>query len=129
MGVCKLKINFTLFRSKNPNEEITSGTIIQPIEDTILPVIDTYINKLIIAHTKQLEIVKHYGIAYVGSIKLNSLEITNEDEIELNEEGFKNYIQNLFTNVEIKWNKDVKNEGDGICIKQQEKPVKVKKKE
>ena len=104
-----MKVNFTLFRSKNPNEEITSGTITQPIEDTILPTIDTYINKLIIAHTKQLEIVKHYGIAYVGSIKLNSLEITNEDEIELNEEGFKNYIQNLFTAVKIIWSKNVIN--------------------
>lgn len=101
-------INFTLFRSKVPDEEITSGTITQPIEDTILPSLDTYINKLIIAHTKQLDLIKHYGIAYVGSIKLNSLEITNDDEIDLNEDGFKTYIDNLFTNVGIKWSKDVK---------------------
>lgn len=124
-----MKINFTLFRSKVPDEEITSGTITQPIEDTILPSIDTYINNLIIAHTKQLDLIKHYGIAYVGSIKLNSLEITNEDDIELNAEGFKNYINNLFTNVDIKWNKDVINKEEEKCIKQQEKQVVNKKKE
>lgn len=104
-----MKVNFTLYRSKVPDEEITSGTITQPIEDTILPSIDTYINNLIIAHTKQLDIVKHYGIAYVGSIKLNSLEITDDDEIELNKDGFSNYIQNFFTNVSIIWSKDVIN--------------------
>lgn len=100
-----MKIDFTIFRSKKPNEEINSGIITQPIEDSILASIDIFINKLIIANVKQLDIIKKYGLAYVGSIRLNSLEITDEDDIELNEQGFTSYINALFTDVDIKWSK------------------------
>ena len=107
-------INFTLFRSKYPEEEIVTGNIKQPIEDTILISLDTYINKLIISSAYSLDIIKHYGIAYVGSIKVNSLEVTDEDDIQLSEEGFKEFINCLFTNIEIKWSKttNVSNNGE-----------------
>lgn len=102
-------VNFTLFRSKYPDEEIVTGNIKQPIEDTILISLDTYINKLIISSAYSLEIIKSYGIAYVGSIKINSIEITDEDDIALNEEGFNEYINCLFTNIIVKWNKKTNN--------------------
>ena len=123
-----MKIDFTIYRSKNPDEEINSGIITQPIEDTMLITLDTYINKLIIAHIRQLDIIKRYGLAYVGSIKLNSLEVTDEDDIELNETGFKTFIDGLFTNVRVKWSKVNKNK-EKKCIKQPEKQVVNKKKE
>ena len=101
-------VNFTLYRSKYPDEEIITDSIEYPIKDTILISLDTFINKIIINYAYKIDIISKYGIAYIGTIKLNSIEINNKDDIELNEEGFKSFINQFFTNVNVIWNKSIK---------------------
>lgn len=105
-----MKVNFTLYRSKFPEQEIITDEIEYPIEDTILPSLDSLISNLVTTFAQQkIDIIKKFGLAYVGNMKINSIEINNKDDLELNEDGFKNYLDALFKGVNLIWVKDVNN--------------------
>lgn len=103
-----MKVNFTLYRSKYPDQEIITDEIEYPIEDTILPSLDSLISNLVTSFAQQkIDVIKKFGLAYIGNMRINSIEINNKDSIELNENGFRNYLNELFTDVNLKWVKDV----------------------
>lgn len=103
-----MKVNFTLYRSKYPDQEIITDEIEYPIEDTILPSLDSLISNLVTSFAQQkIDVIKKFGLAYIGNMRINSIEINNKDNLELNEDGFRSYLDDLFTDVNLKWVKDV----------------------
>ena len=105
-----MRVNFTLYRSKYPDQEILTDEIEYPIEDTILPSLDNLISNLVTSFAQQkIDVIKKFGLAYVGNMKINSIEINNNDRLELTKEGFSDYLNNLFSDVNLIWSKDVIN--------------------
>ena len=103
-----MKINFTLYRSKYPEQEIITDEIEYPIEDTVLISLDSLISNLVTSFAQQkIDIIKKFGLAYVGNMKINTIEINNKDSLELTEDGFRSYLNGLFTDVKLIWAKDV----------------------
>lgn len=105
-----MRVNFTLYRSKYPDQEILTDEIEYPIEDTILPSLDSLISNLVTSFAQQkIDVIKKFGLAYIGNMKINSIEINNNDSLELTKEGFSDYLNNLFSDVNLIWSKDVIN--------------------
>ena len=98
-------VSFTLFRSKYPNEIIVEDKLEYPIEDTVLISLDFLISKLIQEYSFKNTCVRRFGLAYIGSAKINSIEINDKDDFELNEDGFKSLVDHIFKDVVIIWNK------------------------
>ena len=112
-------LKYVLFRSKN-NEIFNSGKIELVLkDDRDIIMIDKLIEDVMKHHITQLPEIKKFGLAYIGSVKLVSIVINDNDYVsELNEEGFKGYMANINPNLTVEWNRTTNN------ITKEQKPVK-----
>ena len=112
-------LKYVLFRSKN-NEIFNSGKIELVLkDDRDIIMIDKLIEDVMKYHITQLPEIKKFGLAYIGSVKLVSIVINDNDYVsELNEEGFKGYMANINPNLTVEWNRTTNN------ITEEQKPVK-----
>lgn len=112
-------IKYEMFRSKN-NEMFNSGMVeIVLRDDKDLIAIDDIISGVMKYHIQQLPEIKKYGTGYIGSVKLISVVINDNDYVSgLNEEAFKGYMANINQNITVEWNRTTNNTTD------EQKPVK-----
>lgn len=112
-------IKYELFRSKN-NEMFNSGMVeIVLKDDKDLIAIDDIISGVMKYHIQQLPEIKKYGTGYIGSVKLISIVVNDNDYVsDLNEEAFKGYMANINQNITVEWNRTANNTTD------EQKPVK-----
>lgn len=112
-------LKYVLFRSKN-NEIFNSGKIELVLkDDRDIIMIDKLIEDVMKHYITQLPEIKKFGLAYIGSVKLVSIVINDNDYVsELNEEGFKGYMANINPNLTVEWNRTTNN------ITEEQKPVK-----
>lgn len=112
-------IKYELFRSKN-NEMFNSGMVeIVLRDDKDLIAIDDIISGVMKYHIQQLPKIKKYGTGYIGSVKLISIVVNDNDYVsDLNEEAFKGYIANINQNITVEWNRTINN------TTEEQKPVK-----
>lgn len=112
-------IKYELFRSKN-NEMFNSGMVeIVLRDDKDLIAIDDIISGVMKYHIQQLPEIKKYGTGYIGSVKLISIVVNDNDYVsDLNEEAFKGYMANINQNITVEWNRTANNTTD------EQKPVK-----
>lgn len=112
-------IKYEMFRSKN-NEMFNSGMVeIVLRDDKDLIAIDDIISGVMKYHIQQLPEIKKYGTGYIGSVKLISIVVNDNDYVsDLNEEAFKGYIANINQNITVEWNRTTNNTID------EQKPVK-----
>ena len=98
-------IDFQLYRAKNNDIFLGEKIGFNIQNDSQLLVLDTLIQDLLMNHIKNIPIIKKYGLGYIGNVELLSIEITNDDNISLNELAFKNYASTL-TRAPIIWSRD-----------------------
>lgn len=112
-------IKYELFRSKN-NEMFNSGMVeIVLRDDKDLIAIDDIISGVMKYHIQQLPEIKKYGTGYIGSVKLISIVVNDNDYVsDLNEEAFKGYMANINQNITVEWNRTANN------TTEEQKPVK-----
>ena len=112
-------IKYEMFRSKN-NEMFNSEMVeIVLRDDKDLIAIDDIISGVMKYHIQQLPEIKKYGTGYIGSVKLISIVINDNDYVsDLNEEAFKGYIANINQNLIVEWNRTTNN------TTEEQKPVK-----
>ena len=112
-------IKYELFRSKN-NEMFNSGMVeIVLRDDKDLIAIDDIISGVMKYHIQQLPEINKYGTGYIGSVKLISIVVNDNDYVsDLNEEAFKGYMANINQNITVEWNRTANNTTD------EQKPVK-----
>ena len=94
-------INFELTRSKT-GAVFTRQAVQFNIEtDYQLSNIDTIITQILTDYIKGLQEVKKFGIAYIGEMKLVSLEVTDDDKVGFDEISFNNSITclNVFSSI------------------------------
>lgn len=105
-------IKYELYRSKT-GEMFNTEKIEWVIQDNRdLVDIDNRINQVLATHISQLPEVKKYGTAYIGRMKLVSIEINDNDELGgLDEQGFRSYMANseVMPLLTIEWNKTTNN--------------------
>lgn len=105
-------IKYELYRSKN-DEMFNAEKIEWVIKDNKdLIDIDNRINQVLATHISQLPIIKKFGTAYIGRMKLVGIEINDNDELGgLNEEAFRSYMANseVMPLLTIVWNKTTTN--------------------
>lgn len=112
-------IKYELFRSKN-NEMFNSGMVeIVLRDDKDLIAIDDIISGVMKYHIQQLPEINKYGTGYIGSVKLISIVVNDNDYVsDLNEEAFKGYMANINQNITVEWNRTTNNTTD------EQKPIK-----
>lgn len=112
-------IKYEMFRSKN-NEMFNSGMVeIVLRDDKDLIAIDDIISGVMKYHIQQLPEINKYGTGYIGSVKLISIVVNDNDYVsDLNEEAFKGYMANINQNITVEWNRTTNNTTD------EQKPVK-----
>lgn len=101
-------INFELTRSKT-GAVFTRQAVQFNIEtDYQLSNIDTIITQILTDYIKGLQEVKKFGIAYIGEMKLISLEVTDEDKVGFDEISFREYMRRRMPKLAIVWHKTTK---------------------
>lgn len=101
-------INFELTRSKT-GAVFTRQAVQFNIEtDYQLSNIDTIITQILTDYIKGLQEVKKFGIAYIGEMKLVSLEVTDEDKVGFDEISFREYMRRRMPKLAIVWHKTTK---------------------
>jgi len=109
-------ITYELYRSSKPDEMFNAEKVEIPIEnDDQLVAIDDIINKVLAVHIQNLPEIKKFGIAYVGTMKIIEIEMTDNDNLNMTEDQFRHFMStiNLFLNIPIIWsitNKDIEKE-------------------
>ena len=99
-------IHFKLYRAKN-NEVFDEGKVEFNIQnDDHLVAIDDIMTKIMSDYINNTVQVRKYGIAYVGSLEITLLEVTNKDNLNLTEEQFKHYISTINPKLKVKWVED-----------------------
>lgn len=116
-------IRYKLYRASKPDVVFNAEMIKVNIEnDDHLIAIDDILTGILSQHIQNLPEVKKYGIAYVGRMEIVNLEVTDEDNLNLTEDQFRNYMANINPLLPIVWGKTTNN------IEIEEKPVKTKRK-
>lgn len=101
-------INFELTRSKT-GAVFTRQAVQFNIEtDYQLSNIDTIITQILTDYIKGLQEVKKFGIAYIGEMKLISLEVTDDDKVGFDEISFREYMRRRMPKLAIVWHKTTK---------------------
>lgn len=103
-------IKFELYRAKN-GELFDQEMIEWPlVNDKDLIELDDRLKWLLTQHIQSLPIIKKYGIAYVGEMKIVGIEINDNDDLGgLDEEQFRKYILEIMPYMDVKWNKTIEN--------------------
>lgn len=101
-------INFELTRSKTGEVFTRQGVKFNIETDYQLANIDTVITQILTNHINSLQEVKKFGIAYIGDMRLVSLEVTDEDKVGFDEVSFREYIRRLMPKLAVIWHKTTK---------------------
>lgn len=98
-------ITYSAYRSKN-NDFIAKRTISLPIGDfRQLLNLDGIILSVIKKDLNNLPNINKFGVAYVGDIHCEKIEITDEDNTDaMNEEQFREYFKEI-SNIPLIWSK------------------------
>ena len=105
-------IKYELYRAKN--NELFNAEMIEWVltDDKDLIEIDKRMRDVLAQHISNLPIIKKFGTAYIGNMKIVGIEINDNDDIGgLNEEEFRKYMSNpdVMPYLDIKWNKIIDN--------------------
>ena len=113
-------IRYNLYRTGSHADEIFNSEMIEFVieNDNHLVRLDEIIIGILTQHIQNLDIIKKYGIAYVGRLEVVNLEITDKDNVNLTKEQFEHYIHTLNIQIPVLWNKQCNS------ISEEEKPVK-----
>lgn len=101
-------INFELTRSKTGAVFTRQAVQFNVETDYQLSNIDTIITQILTDYIKGLQEVKKFGIAYIGEMKLISLEVTDDDKVGFDEISFREYIRRRMPKLAIVWHKTTK---------------------
>ena len=101
-------INFELTRSKTGAVFTRQAVQFNVETDYQLSNIDTIITQILTDYIKGLQEVKKFGIAYIGEMKLVSLEVTDEDKVGFDEISFREYMRRIMPKLAIIWHKTTK---------------------
>lgn len=101
-------INFELTRSKTGAVFTRQAVQFNVETDYQLSNIDTIITQILTDYIKGLQEVKKFGIAYIGEMKLISLEVTDEDKVGFDEISFREYMRRRMPKLAIVWYKTTK---------------------
>ena len=101
-------INFELTRSKTGAVFTRQAVQFNVETDYQLSNIDTIITQILTDYIKGLQEVKKFGIAYIGEMKLISLEVTDEDKVGFDEISFREYMRRIMPKLGIIWHKTTK---------------------
>lgn len=101
-------INFELTRSKTGVVFTRQAVQFNVETDYQLSNIDTIITQILTDYIKGLQEVKKFGIAYIGEMKLISLEVTDEDKVGFDEISFREYMRRRMPKLAIVWHKTTK---------------------
>lgn len=101
-------INFELTRSKTGAVFTRQAVQFNVETDYQLSNIDTIITQILTDYIKGLQEVKKFGIAYIGEMKLVSLEVTDDDKVGFDEISFREYIRRRMPKLAIVWHKTTK---------------------
>lgn len=101
-------INFELTRSKTGAVFTRQAVQFNVETDYQLSNIDTIITQILTDYIKGLQEVKKFGIAYIGEMKLISLEVTDEDKVGFDEISFREYMRRRMPKLAIVWHKTTK---------------------
>lgn len=104
-------IRFEMYRSKIPDEMFDSGSIqVDIVNEQELVKIDEVILNVLNKYRTELPVIKKYGVAYMGRLRLVDLTITDSDTaIDLDEGQFNHYIQSIIPGIVVIWNKTTNN--------------------
>lgn len=103
-------LRFCLYRSSQPDEIIQDGSLKFIIEnDDHLSRIDDIIINMLGDYIDTIPEIKKYGLAYIGREEIVDMTITDEDNINLSEELFRQYMKTIFPQLTIIWNKTTNN--------------------
>lgn len=101
-------INFELTRSKTGAVFTRQAVQFNVETDYQLSNIDTIITQILTDYIKGLQEVKKFGIAYIGEMKLVSLEVTDDDKVGFDEISFREYMRRRMPKLAIVWHKTTK---------------------
>lgn len=101
-------INFELTRSKTGAVFTRQAVQFNVETDYQLSNIDTIISQILTDYIKGLQEVKKFGIAYIGEMKLVSLEVTDDDKVGFDEISFREYMRRRMPKLAIVWHKTTK---------------------
>ena len=101
-------INFELTRSKTGSVFTRQAVQFNVETDYQLSNIDTIITQILTDYIKGLQEVKKFGIAYIGEMKLVSLEVTDDDKVGFDEISFREYMRRRMPKLAIVWHKTTK---------------------
>lgn len=101
-------INFELTRSKTGAVFTRQAVQFNVETDYQLSNIDTIITQILTDYIKGLQEVKKFGIAYIGEMKLVSLEVTDDDKVGFDEISFREYMRRIMPKLAIVWHKTTK---------------------
>lgn len=101
-------INFELTRSKTGAVFTRQAVQFNVETDYQLSNIDTIITQILTDYIKGLQEVKKFGIAYIGEMKLVSLEVTDDDKVGFDEISFREYMRRRMPKLAIIWHKTTK---------------------
>ena len=101
-------INFELTRSKTGAVFTRQAVQFNVETDYQLSNIDTIITQILTDYIKGLQEVKKFGIAYIGEMKLVSLEVTDDDKVGFDEISFREYMRRIMPKLAIIWHKTTK---------------------
>lgn len=101
-------INFELTRSKTGAVFTRQAVQFNVETDYQLSNIDTIITQILTDYIKGLQEVKKFGIAYIGEMKLISLEVTDDDKVGFDEISFREYMRRRMPKLAIVWHKTTK---------------------
>ncbi len=102
-------VRYKLYRASKPEEVFNNEAIKINLEnDDHLIAIDDILAGILAQHIQNLPEVKKFGIAYVGRMEIVNIEITDEDNVNLNETEFRSYITQIMPYLTVIWNKMIK---------------------
>lgn len=103
-------VRYRLYRSKYPDVVFNSETIKFVIEnDDHLVALDDILTRILSYHIQNLPEIKKFGIAYVQRMEIEFMEITDEDNVNLDEQSFRHYMSTINPNLRIVWSKTTNN--------------------
>lgn len=101
-------IRYNLYRTGSHSNEIFNSEMIEFVieNDDHLVRLDDILIGILTKHIQSLDIVKKFGIAYVGRMEIVNIEITDKDNVNLTKDQFEHYIHTLNINIPVIWNKN-----------------------
>lgn len=97
-------IRYKLYRASKPDEVFNAEMIEVLIEkDDHILMIDKVIQDVLYQHMLSLDEVKRFGTGYIGKMDIVNIEMTDKDNLNMDEASFREYMSNIMPYLEIIW--------------------------